>query len=308
MRTFPRSVVLIDGNNLGFAAQMSGGARLSVGALETTALYGFLRALRKLREEHAGKPIVLWDGRSWRYEEYPDYKAGRDDRPEMRELRQSWSAARPMVAGALRDLGVSQVIAANMEADDMAARMRRVYADHGTTVTLISSDHDWLQLVGEGVSLFDPRKARHVTLASFEDHVKLPSPMALAEMKALVGDKSDNIPGVGGIGEKTAQAILARWGSVPAFVGALRDNLDLRLDCDRRQLSLVDDPDKMARFARNMRLIWLDHVDAPETKGARHIGGALNREAFARCCEEWAFVSILKSLDEWVQPFARKDH
>ncbi len=299
-----KSSVLIDGNSIGFAAQMSPGARLSSGDLDTTGIFGFLRSLRLLREEFAGNMMVLWDGRSWRYNAYADYKGNRGADPKIAALRDAWKASRPYVAKLVRLLGLPQLRAANMEADDLAARLRTIQNRQGIEVMLVSSDHDWLQLINDQTSLYDPRKQRRVVAGNFTEVTGLPTPKALAEFKALKGDTSDNIPGVGGIGEKTAVKLLGEYGSVSGFLNVMMTDRTAYAATDARARSLVDDEEKQRRFDGNMELIWLDSSKAPKIEGSNLVPGAFDRNGFEQFCAELAFFSITKDVDAFLAPFA----
>jgi 5'-3' exonuclease len=301
----PAPIILLDGNNLGFAAQQNK-ARLSVGEIETTAIYGVLRSLRLIREQFSGQPIMLWDGRSWRHQAFEGYKAGREARPEMVEQRDAWKAQRSLLGRILPSLGIHQAIATNLEADDLAARLRRHYRDRGHEIVLVSGDKDWWQLLETGVVVWDHVRDRLVTPQTFSEVTGLPTPYALAEFKALQGDRSDSIPGVGGIGEKTALALLNAYGSVATFSNVMMGDPKARENADKRALLLMD-PTRSEGFDRNMELIWLDHPKAPRPEGLKLIKGSFDAEAFRAHCEEFAFFSVLRDFDLWTRLFSRKD-
>lgn len=295
-------MVLVDLNNLGFRAQL-GGQKLTAGDLETTGIYGFLRMLRVIRAEFGGRLICLHDGRSWRHEAFSDYKANRKSDPKLIEARDRWKASKPWVVRLLRLINVDQIASANMEADDLAARMRRVARAQGKEVTLVSGDADWVQLVGPGCQLFNPGQEKLIRESNFTEKTGLPHPKAIAEVKSLMGDASDCVPGVGGIGEKTATAILNTYGSVAGFTNAMMADPEARKKADKRALKLLDETDKQDAFERNMRLIWLDHPGVPAPVKPSIVKGTMDKAAFATFCEELAFHSILRELDSWLLPF-----
>jgi DNA polymerase I len=299
-----KSVMLIDVNGLGFAAQNTK-TRLYSGEVETTAVFGVLRSIIKLRSNFAGDPIVLWDGRSWRYDVHPTYKGNREKNPEIVAVREAWRAQRPATGRMLNTIGVRQVLASNMEADDLAARLRRRLVDAGKDVTLVTGDKDWLQLLEENVHAWDPIRERLIGLHNFKETTGLPAPSCLAPFKALTGD-SDNIKGVGGIGPKTAMAIFEQYGSVSGFISAMMGDLDLRKLADARALKLMDS-DRQDAFKYNMRLIMLDHPQVPEMEGFKSVGAEFNEEAFRELCEEYAFTSILRDWTQVVNILSRKD-
>lgn len=299
-------VVLVDVNGLGFAAQQPK-RRLFSGEIETTAVFGVLRSLRLIREQFSGQVIVLWDGRSWRYDAVEEYKGDREANVELSEIREAWRTQRPLVARMLTTLGVHQVVAGNLEADDLAARLRRHYRDHGHEVVLVTGDKDWLQLLEEGVIAWDPVRERLTTMTTFSTNEGLPTPFSLAEYKSLQGDRSDNIKGVGGIGPKTASALLNTYGSVRGFINSMLADPDERARADRRAVLLMD-PEKQDAFERNMRLIWLDHPKAPAAEKIKMIKGDFDEAAFQAFCEDFAFHSVLRDLPVWINVFSRKDN
>jgi len=298
------AMILVDLNHLGFRAQL-GGTKLTSGDLETTGIFGFLRMLRVIRGEFAGRIVCLHDGRSWRYGQFDGYKANRKSDPKLLEAKDRWKASKPWVAKLLRLINVDQMAAANLEADDLAARLRRSYVKQGREVVLVTGDQDWLQLVGPGVSVLDALKERRITEANFTRMTGLPHPKAIAECKSLMGDTSDCIPGVGGIGEKTATAMLNEYGSVINFTNAMMADPDARKKADRRAIKLLDDNDRQLGFERNMKLIWLDHPDAPAAVKPSVVKGSMNKAAFEAICQELSFHSILRNLEVWLAPFGK---
>lgn len=295
-------VILVDLNNIGFAAQLGAKTRLMSGDMETTGIYGTLRSLKVVREMFNGQMICLHDGRSWRYEAFEGYKANRKTDPKVVEAAERWKASKPWVAKMLRLLPIGQIVARNMEADDLAARMRRLYARQGREVLLVSGDKDWLQLIQPGVMVYDHKRERRVTHLNFEEMVGLPTPRSLVEAKSMMGDQSDCIPGMGGVGEGTAFKVLNEFGSIDGFVNEMLADPDRRKQQDRFSLRLLD-PTKREVFDRNLRLIDLDHPDVPAPIGTSVVKGEFRREDFTDLCGELAFHSILRDLDKWIAPF-----
>lgn len=289
---------LIDTNNIGFAAQAA--TRLNVGGMETQAIYGVLRVLQRIAavHGHALRPIALWDGRSWRKDVYTEYKANRDANDKMTRLRDGYKVQRPFITKGLKLLGFWQMIASNMEADDLAGILVRRFSNEGKKVVLISGDRDWQQLVGPSVTWHDPIRDIRLDTSNFAEVTGFPNPQAFLQGKALQGDAGDNIPGVGGIGEKGAKDLIAKVGFVQSF-------LDAPL--------LPGTPKKFAdfhsnatggheKFARNMRLMNLLPSDPPIPKDLKLLKGELDAAGFEEFCNELAFKSITSNLEGWLQP------
>jgi 5'-3' exonuclease len=161
-------LILIDGSNLSHIA--NNGAQLSVGDMPTQAIYGILeQAIRPMIGAYPMMtPIVLWDGVSWRKQFFEEYKANRDKEPEtaneQRVLDQKIALRKqmPFIKQALKHLGIRQMIAANLEADDLAGMMVKRYAEK-QRIMLVSGDKDWIQLVRPNVAIVDPISGRRIT-------------------------------------------------------------------------------------------------------------------------------------------------
>jgi len=297
-----QNILLIDGNAIGYAMQKA--TRLSAGGLDTQAAYGIVKSLRELRHDHRSHvPMVLWDGRAdWRYKLHPEYKSNRRDTPEKRAMKESYASQKPYIERLLRHLGVRQMTAFNMEADDLAGYfVRKLAADPANDIGLITGDGDWKQLVRRNVWWKDPRDdSKLVTAANFYNKTGCKSPFAYLETKVLVGDTSDCISGVGGIGEKSAPEFIAEFGSVRNFwhmvdSGKFKPRL-------KKHIGLAS-PEGRALYKRNFQMMQLLQVAPPPKSDIKIDTGKFNKEAFANVCEELAFSSILRNLDEFTKPF-----
>ncbi|SER28649.1 DNA polymerase-1 [Faunimonas pinastri] len=324
--------LLIDGNNIGFAAAAT--KKLTVGEMEVQAVFGFMRAIRMAVARYPLlKPVVLWDGVSWRKHFYEEYKAGRDapaDTPAAKAqlaLRKGYKVQRPLILKGLKHLGVSQLAAMNLEADDLAAILARRYAAQGKKVLMLSGDKDWIQLIQPNVSWFDPQRGELLTLNTLEkklgyDPAKkrivvcngkdeidgwmgVPSPRAWLEIKALMGDASDEIPGVGGIGEKGAIELLRTYGSVVSFRNQVLDRTIDAAKLPKKLRDFAEQEEKHFIFTRNMTLMDLNSPDIPAPARLKLTAGSLERDDFASFCSELSFKSILTDIDGWCEPFAR---
>src|SRR5215813_3998485 len=168
--------------------------------------------LKTLREENPDYCAVVFDarGKTFRHEVYPEYKAGRDAQPE--DLAVQFPLAREIVSA----LHVPILEAPGVEADDLIACLVR-RAPAGAQVSIVSTDRDLMQLVGERVQLLDGIRDRRYGPAEVEARFGVP-PVQLLDLRALVGDTSDNIPGVHGIGEKGAAQLIREWGDLEALL------------------------------------------------------------------------------------------
>lgn len=180
----------------------------------TNALHGFLLMLFKVLEDYQPRWIcAAFDdhGPTFRHEQYTDYKAGRKPTPD--ELRPQMQAVRAL----LPELGVSVAHKQGYEADDVMGTLSLKARDRGVRTLIVSGDRDILQLTDETVNvLYIKQGIRDTVLydpAEIERRYGIPAPR-IADMKGLMGDASDNIPGVPGVGEKTALKLLKEYGAL----------------------------------------------------------------------------------------------
>jgi DNA polymerase-1 len=291
-------MILVDLNSLGFAA--TAGKKLTAGLLETGGVFGVIQRLREIREDYAGKMICLHDGRSWRYNEFPEYKGNRALNPKLVILKDRWKLQRPIVARILRTMGVAQVVAGNMEADDLAARICR---NTPHPVTLITGDKDWLQLVDNKTIWVDLTHKRRASVHNFVDIAEFKTSWDFVQAKALTGDAGDNVPGVGGIGPTGAKWILDSYGSVESFLTKVRSDPDEFSRLPKKYRVFAEGAEGEERFNRNLRLVWLNHPAIPEAKDKVWSTPHVQRDKFIDLCGELAFHSILREPDKWLRPF-----
>ncbi|CCG43334.1 5'-3' exonuclease H3TH domain-containing protein [Magnetospirillum molischianum] len=298
-------IMLIDGNSLGFAAQST--SKLTAGEMEVQAIFHFLKSLRITLLGYSGfKPIVLWDGRSWRYDHFAGYKAKRKEDPKAIAEKERYKAQKPWIARATRTLGVNQMMAINWEADDLAGLLTSKARSRGDSVVLISGDKDWLQLVEPGVLWFDPIREVKITYRDFQTQTGYVNGRAFLQGKALKGDSSDCIPGVGGIGDKAAPILLEKFGSVEKFWAAAETpgfELPEELARYRKKLTEFCAPEGRDRFAFNMMLMDLKTAERPKPERLTLDKGAFDRAAFRSICEDLSFHSLLRDLDNFCAAF-----
>ncbi len=211
-----KKVILIDGNNLLFrsyyATAYSGTIMRNSKGFPTNALYGFIGMINKIIEEEKPKYImVAFDrGKTFRHEKYETYKDGRSETPS--ELKEQFPKAKEV----LEAMGIEYFDIDNYEADDIIGTFSQM--THETDefqATIISSDKDLLQLIEDDVEVKLLKQTGHIRMTKeefFNTYGLIPPKMV--DLKALMGDSSDNIPGVKGIGEKTALKLLQTYESL----------------------------------------------------------------------------------------------
>jgi len=205
----PPRILLVDGTNSLYRAFFAIPALRAPDGSPTNAAYGFVNMLAKvIREEDPDYAVVVFDmpGKTFRHRIYDEYKAGRDATPE--DLQAQFAVVRELVSA----FRIPVVEVADFEADDVIATLvARAPADARTTI--VSTDKDLMQLVDERVTLLDGMKARRTGPAEVEERFGVPASQLL-DLRSLVGDPSDNIPGVKGIGAKGAAKLISEWGDL----------------------------------------------------------------------------------------------
>jgi len=222
-------LLVIDGNSIINRAFYGVKALTTKDGRYTNAIVGFLNILARLRTVSEATHIaVAFDRKAptFRHQAYAEYKAGRKGMPE--ELRQQLQPLKDILSA----MGLTLVELDGYEADDILGTLSLAAANAGDTCFIATGDRDSLQLVGERVSvLLATTKMGHpetvvMDLAAIQEKYGL-TPAQLIDLKALQGDTSDNIPGVPGVGEKTALDLMQRFGSLDYIYENL-DTLDIR--------------------------------------------------------------------------------
>jgi DNA polymerase-1 len=232
-----KKLYLIDGPNIAFRAFFAIGGMTNSTGLPTNALFGFTNMLLKLiRDERPDYLAVTWDpkGGSFRERLVPDYKGTRPDMPDA--LR----AQMPHFSRVAEAFDIPFLCIDDFEADDVMGTLASRHSDQ-LDVVLVTSDKDLMQLVTEHVSLLDTMKDTRVSFAEVEEKFGCP-PSLVPDALGIWGDSSDNIPGVKGIGEKGAKALLARWRGLDDIYAHIEEvtpaGVRSKLERDREQAFL----------------------------------------------------------------------
>ena len=206
-------IILVDGNNLLFrsyyATAYNGNLMKNSKGFPTNALFGFTNMINKIIEEE--KPIyimVAFDkGKTFRHDKYDFYKQGRIETPN--ELKAQFPKAKEL----LDAMGIKYLEIDNYEADDIIGTLAEYCNNDPNFIgTIISSDKDLLQLISNDIDIKLLKQKDYIRYneKTFTDEYKI-KPINIIDLKALMGDSSDNIPGVKGIGEKTALKLLQEY-------------------------------------------------------------------------------------------------
>ena len=282
-------IVLVDGNNLlyrsYFATAYSGNLMKNSKGLATNALYGFLNMINKIIEEE--KPLYMMiafdKGKTFRHEKYLEYKGTRDATPD--DLIMQFPYSRRLCEA----MGITHLEIDNYEADDIIGTFAKMVEKENLEALIVSSDKDLLQLISPNVKM--KLLKTHDYIMMDEEEFKRTygiDPIRMIDLKALMGDASDNIPGVHGIGEKTAIKLLQEYHSL--------DNLYNNVDNIKNKMGdkLREDKDK-AYLSYELATIYRDVPIDTNLESIKYRG--VNLGEYKKLLQELEFNSILKKLE-----------
>ena len=285
------TVVLVDGFGLIFRAYFALPASMATATGEqTNAVYGFTSMLLDVIKARQPNYVViaLETGQTFRHELFEDYKGTRSTMPP--DLREQLNRVRQLID----TLGIPVRQVDNYEADDVIGSLSRTLADDGYQVVVVTGDSDLLQLVGDNVMVVLPGARRFGDVREFDTAAVFDrygfGPEFVPDYKALVGDTSDNIPGVPGIGEKTAKALISTFGSLEDIL-THRDEVTPT----RARNALIEHGDD-APLSKHLATIVRDLEIDLDLEEARV--GRFDREEVAELFRELEFRSFLAKLPD----------
>ena len=280
-------IILVDGNNLLFrsfyATAYQGVIMKNSKGFPTNALYGFINMMNKIiQEEKPSYIMVAFDkGKTFRHDKYDEYKAGRSEMPD--ELRLQFPKAKEI----LDAQGIKHFEIDNYEADDIIGTLSlEVEHRDDFVATIVSSDKDLLQLISDKVDVKLLKQSGHIMMTKdeFIKTYQVP-PIRMIDLKALMGDSSDHIPGVKGIGEKTAINLLSKFQSL--------DNLYLHIDeVSGKTREKLENDKKNAYMSYDLATICREVPLDFTIEDCKYTGE--NSEKFTELLQEFEFHSLLK--------------
>jgi len=258
--------------------------------LQVNAVLGFCNMLWKLladmpKDDKPTHLAVIFDKseKTFRTEMYPQYKAHRPDLPE--DLRPQF----PLIRDAVRAFEIPCLEQAGFEADDLIATYARLACEAGATTSIVSSDKDLMQLVSDCVTMYDTMKDKRIGPAEVMEKFGV-GPDKVIEVQALIGDSSDNVPGVPGIGVKTAAQLIGEYGDLETLLKRAGE-----IKQDKRRQTLIDNAE-LARISK--RLVTLDQnvpLEVEVDQLAVHAPDYKNLIAFLKAME---FSTITRRVAE----------
>ncbi len=282
-----KKIILVDGNNLLFrsyyATAYNGNFMNNSKGFPTNAIFGFVNMMNKIiKEENPQYIIVAFDkGKTFRHEEYEGYKDGRVETPN--ELKIQFPVAKQI----LEAMGIKYYEIDNYEADDIIGTFAR-YCDleEDFIGTIISSDKDLLQLISKDVDIKLLKQKDYIRYneKTFKEEWGI-DPINIIDLKALMGDASDNIPGVKGVGEKTALKLLQEYKTLDGIyenIDNIKGKLKEKLETDKENAY------KSYHLATIIRDVKMD-INIDDTK---YLGE--NTNELNKIYEDLEFYSFLK--------------
>ncbi len=304
-----KRLFLIDGNSLINRAFYALPPLTNASGDPTNAVYGFTMMLFRLKEDYNPDQILVtfdMSGPTFRHTQYEEYKATRKGMPD--DLRSQI----PVMKELLDKLGISRLELQGWEADDLLGTVARQGEGEGYEVFIVTGDRDAFQLISPQTKvLFTKRGITDTELVNEETLLKNygVTPQQVIDLKGLMGDSSDNIPGVPGVGEKTALKLLTSYdsiGGVYAHLSELKGKLKENLTTYERQAFLSKE---LATIRVNAPVeVNLSETGEMDTSGVRELFGHLGFKTLVERLPHEVGKASAKGADEWNSSFEKVNH
>ena len=283
-----KKIVLLDGNSLAYRAFFALPLLTNDSGIHTNAVYGFTMMLQNiLKEEQPTHVLVAWDAgkTTFRHSTFSEYKGGRQKTPP--ELSEQF----PYLRKLLTAYNIPQYELENFEADDIIGTLSRTASEEAANTVVISGDKDLTQLATDSTTVCITRKGitdmEIYTPAHIEEKYGI-EPLQIIDMKGLMGDASDNIPGVPGVGEKTALKLLKEYGSVEHVYESLE-----AISGKKLKENLTNN-EEQAYMSKQLATI---EVNAPITIGLQDLSyNGPDEESLTSLYKELKFTTLLEKM------------
>ncbi len=286
-----QKLVLLDAYALIFRAYygLIRSPRINSKGQNTSAAFGFINTLEELlRKENPDFVAVAFDppGGTFRHEQFPQYKATRDETPE--DIR--WAV--PVIKNFLTAYGVAMVEVPRFEADDVIGTLAHRAAKDGLEVVMVTPDKDYAQLVQPNVSMLRPQSGakgyERLGVEEVKAKFEVENPLQVIDLLGLMGDAADNIPGCPGVGAKTAVKLLADFGSIE----------ELLSHTDQLKGALKKKVEENVQQIRESKVLATIVTDVPiEVSWDDLQRKTLNKEALVALYEELEFRTLIRRLN-----------
>lgn len=287
-------LMILDGNSIVNRAYYGVRMLNAPDGTPTNAVYGFLAILQRLLDANSPDALcVAFDlpAPTFRHRQYALYKAQRKPIPD------DLAVQMPLLKDVLSAMGIKQLSAEGWEADDVLGTVAKLCEADGWDCEIVTGDRDSFQLITEKTDVLHVKTAKGQTetidydLKRFNDEYGFAPPL-MVDLKALMGDASDNIPGVAGIGEKTALDLIRRFGTIESIYSNL-DTLDIK-DSVRKKLSAGEESARMsyelATISREAPVELRPADAAWNMENRPELYAALSRLGFRRFIDKWGLT------------------
>ena len=287
-------LMILDGNSIVNRAYYGVRMLNAPDGTPTNAVYGFLAILQRLLDANSPDALcVAFDlpAPTFRHRQYALYKAQRKPMPD------DLAVQMPLLKDVLSAMGIKQLSAEGLEADDVLGTVAKLCEADGWDCEIVTGDRDSFQLITEKTDVLHVKTAKGQTetidydLKRFNDEYGFAPPL-MVDLKALMGDASDNIPGVAGIGEKTALDLIRRFGTIESIYSNL-DTLDIK-DSVRKKLSAGEESARMsyelATISREAPVELRPADAAWNMENRPELYAALSRLGFRRFIDKWGLT------------------
>ncbi len=288
-------LILIDGYGFVFRAFHAFPPLKRDDGVNVGAIFGFTSMLTKIILEFSCSHLAIAldsGGKTFRHKIFPEYKSHRPPAPE--ELIPQF----PLVREAVSALNIDILEKQGFEADDLIATYAKMASNQGIKVTIISSDKDLMQLIDDNISMYDPLKSRYIGAPQVEEKFGV-RPDQVTDILALIGDSSDYVPGVPGVGPKTAAELIQKYQNLDGIY----QNID-EISASKRKQSLVDNKD-LAYLSH--KLVILDD-QVPMDPGLNDLKIKISHvEQFKEFLKKQNFNSLHNRAEKICQAFNNKN-
>ncbi len=279
-----KSFYIIDGSSYIFRAYFGIRELSNSNGLPTNAVYGFIKMILKIVNDK--KPdylAIAFDtkGPTFRHTAYKEYKAHRPSMPDQLAVQI------PYIHRAVTAFGIFSIFREGYEADDIIGTLAKKGEAEGLSVTIVSGDKDMFQLISSHITIYDTLKEKRFTETEVQARFGV-APSQIVEIMGLMGDAADNIPGVSGVGEKTAIDLMGQWGTIENLLSNLNQVKRPKLR------EALEKEKEMARLSRSLATI---DTDCPiDFNLETYQISPPNMDALIPLLEELAFSSLLKEM------------
>lgn len=273
---------------------------------QTQVVWGLITTLLELKERYPDDQIIILnDGHAdFRFEIYPEYKGNRKAKSPADEKKfEAYKAQSPYLKRVFASLGIPSLLCLNLEADDLASFL--VTKRAGRRVVLITSDRDWLLMLRDGVDWFDIRKDVYITERNLSAKTGVFSVNQFLTKKALMGDSSDNISGVGGFGEKRATDFALKYGDLESFLAKASLGTETLSSFEKK---LLNDASMQSIYRRNLKLMDIRERQTLDKSKLVRIDGRYDENAFLDVCEELELRTFFNKIAEIRRKFNEQGH